>query len=239
MIYNLIKRIFDFLLALFTVVVLLPLFIIVVIILNFTAEREVFFFQKRMGLNNKLFKMLKFATMLKNSWEIGSKSITTRDDPRVTKFGKLLRRTKINELPQIINVLLGDMSIVGPRPLPNSSFMKYSENVQNKIYKNKPGITGLGSLVFRDEEKIISLVTKYNSDPMEFYKHYIYPYKGLLEIYYFNNKSFSLDLKIIFSTAIKIIFSEFSIEQKMFKNLPIKPSILDPVFLKKKLHNEK
>ena len=203
MIYKLIKRLFDLILSISTLVIFIPLFFLVILILKISDEKEVFFYQKRLGLNNKEFKMMKFATMIKNSWDIGSKSITTRNDPRVTKFGRILRFTKINEFPQIINVIIGDMSIVGPRPLPESSFLKYNKNVREKIYKNKPGITGLGSLVFRDEEKIISIVTKYDLDPMLFYKQHIYPFKGALELYYFHNKSFWVDFKIIFVTALK------------------------------------
>jgi lipopolysaccharide/colanic/teichoic acid biosynthesis glycosyltransferase len=239
MIYKLIKRIFDLILSISTLIIFIPLFAVVILILKISDEGEVFFYQKRLGFNYKEFMMIKFATMKKNSWKIGSKSITTRNDPRVTKFGRVLRLTKINEFPQIINVIVGNMSIVGPRPLPESSFLKYNKQVREKLYINKPGITGLGSLVFRDEEKIISIVAKYNLDPMIFYKQHIYPFKGALELYYFHNKSFWVDFKIIFATALKIVLSSFKIENIFFKKLPVKPSILDPTNLKKKLDNGK
>jgi len=111
---------------------------------------------------------------------MGTGSITLQNDPRVTKFGSFLRKTKINELPQIINILKGDISLVGPRPLVTKTFIAYSEDVQSKIYNIKPGLMGIGSIIFRDEESIISSVK--DQDPHEFYKRVIAPYKGELEI---------------------------------------------------------
>ena len=115
--YKILKRSFDLITASVALILFLPVLIPAIIILKFTGEQEVFYFQKRIGYNNRPFMIWKFATMLKNSPNTGTGEITLRNDPRVTKFGKLLRLTKINELPQIINVFLGDMSIVGPRPL--------------------------------------------------------------------------------------------------------------------------
>ena len=131
--YKITKRIIDILIAAITLVVLSPVLIICMIILLFTGEHEVFFFQKRVGYKNKIFDIWKFATMLKNSPNMGTGEITLRNDPRVMKFGRFLRITKLNELPQIINVLKGDMSIVGPRPLMSVSFKQYPEGVQQII----------------------------------------------------------------------------------------------------------
>ncbi len=142
--------------------------------------------------------------MLKNSMNIGTGSITLQNDPRVTKIGSFLRKTKINELPQIINILKGDISLVGPRPLVTKTFTAYNEEVQSKIYNVKPGLTGIGSIIFRDEESIISAVT--DEDPHEFYKRIIAPYKGELEMWYQSNNSFFLDLQLIFMTAWVILF---------------------------------
>ena len=113
---------------------------------------------------------------------IGTGSITLQNDPRVTKIGSFLRKTKINELPQIINILKGDISLVGPRPLVTKTFSAYTAEVQSKIYNVKPGLTGIGSIIFRDEESIISAVK--DEDPHEFYKRVIAPYKGELEMWY-------------------------------------------------------
>jgi lipopolysaccharide/colanic/teichoic acid biosynthesis glycosyltransferase len=183
--------------------------------LRFSAEGEVFYLQSRKGLNNSNFYIYKFATMLKDSELIGSGSITLQNDFRVTKIGKILRKTKINELPQLFNILKGDISIVGPRPLVDSTFYAYSENIQKNIYNVKPGLTGIGSIFFRDEEKIIS--NSNISNPHEFYKDKIAPIKGELEIWYQKNSSIGLDLKIIFITACIVVFPSSSILNNSFK----------------------
>jgi lipopolysaccharide/colanic/teichoic acid biosynthesis glycosyltransferase len=153
--------------------------------------------------------------MLKNSPNIGTGEITLRNDPRVTSVGKWLRITKINELPQIINVFKGDMSIVGPRPLMEVSFKLYPPEVQEKIYNSPPGMTGIGSLIFRDEEKIVSDA----EDPKAMYAK-IYPYKGALELWYQQHASLYTDFMIIFLTAWSILFPKNQLVNKVFKNLP-------------------
>ena len=216
--YKFSKRILDILVSSVTLIFLLPIFIPIIIILKFTAEGEVFYFQQRYGLNNSKFQIFKFATMLKNSMAMGTGSITLQNDPRVTKFGSFLRKTKINELPQIINILKGDISLVGPRPLVTKTFLAYDQKVQSKIYNIKPGLTGIGSIFFRDEESIISEDT--DEDPHQFYKRVIAPYKGELEMWYQENRTFSLDLKLIFMTAWVIIVPNSELYRKWFKNLP-------------------
>jgi lipopolysaccharide/colanic/teichoic acid biosynthesis glycosyltransferase len=213
--YKLIKRLTDILIATFALILLSPLLIPSIIILLLTGEHEVFYFQKRIGYKNSYFNIWKFATMAKNSPNMGTGEITLRNDPRVTKFGKLLRITKINELPQIINIFKGDMSIVGPRPLMEVSFKQYPDEVQQKIYNCKPGMTGIGSLIFRDEEKIVSDAT----DPKAMYKN-IYLYKGELELWYQKNASLYTDFMIIFLTAWSILFPKNNLTNKTFKDLP-------------------
>lgn len=216
--YKVIKRFCDVIMALVALIVFLPLMLIVCIILLFTNEHEVFYRQKRIGFRNKPFYIWKFATMVKNSPNLGTGEITLRNDPRVTSVGKILRKTKINELPQILNVLIGEMSIVGPRPLMEVSFNLFDEETKNKIYSVRPGITGIGSLVFRDEEKILSEA----KDPKALYRA-IYPYKASLEDWYLQNISFSTDAIIIGMTAWAIIFpgSGHKIDV-MFKDLPVR-----------------
>ncbi|MBL0145273.1 MAG: sugar transferase [Chitinophagaceae bacterium] len=213
--YNIIKRIFDILIASIALILLSPILIPSIIILLFTGEKEVFYFQKRVGFKNKLFNIWKFATMLKNSPNIGTGEITLRNDPRVTGFGKILRMTKVNELPQIINVFKGDMSIVGPRPLMEVSVKLYPEEIRNKIYNVKPGMTGIGSLIFRDEEKIISDA----ANPKAMYAT-IYPYKGALEMWYQRHASLYTDFMIVFLTAWSIISPQNQLVHKVFKDLP-------------------
>lgn len=216
--YNLIKRFFDMLVSFIVLVILTPFFILVSLLLLFTGENEILYFQERIGYQNKKFKIWKFATMIKNSLLLGSGSITTVNDFRVTKVGKYLRKSKINELPQIINILKGDISIVGPRPLVENIFLFYPEEYRNKIYNVKPGLTGIGSIIFRDEESIISSVT--SEKPLDYYKRVISPYKGELEMWYQSKRSFILDFKLIFLTAWVIIFPDTRIYEKWFKDLP-------------------
>ena len=215
--YKFLKRLTDIIIAGLALIILSPILIIAIIILSITGEHEVFFFQKRIGYKNKPFYIWKFATMLKNSPQIGTGHITLRNDPRVTWFGKFLRITKINELPQIINVFKGDMTIVGPRPLMESGFNLYSAEIKNKIYNVKPGMTGIGSLIFRDEEKMISA----SDDPIATYNA-ISPFKGALEMWYQKNASLYTDFMIIFLTAWSILFPNNTLQNKIFKDLPAK-----------------
>jgi len=155
--------------------------------------------------------------MLKDSPNMGTGSITLRNDSRITPMGGFLRKTKINELPQIFNVLKGDMSVVGPRPLVDKTFNAYPEHIQKVVYNSKPGITGIGSIVFRDEEKEIS---DSPMPPHDYYAQHVAPYKGELEMWYQNNKSFTTDFLLIFLTVWVIIFSESNLVEKVFKDLP-------------------
>ena len=216
--YSLSKRLLDVIVSIIALTLLLPLFIPIIILLRITAEGEIFYFQERIGLKNSRFQIWKFATMLKNSMNMGTGSITLQNDFRVTPIGKILRKTKINELPQIINILKGDISLVGPRPLVTKTFSAYTEEIQSKIYNVKPGLTGIGSIVFRDEESLISAVK--DEDPHEFYKRVIAPYKGELEMWYQSHKSFILDLQLIFMTAWVILSPESRLYEKWFKDLP-------------------
>lgn len=221
--YKIIKRFFDFLSSFIALLILSPLLIPIVIALMLTGEGYVFYFQKRRGLKNQYFDIWKFATMLKNSPNIGTGSITLRNDPRVTPVGKYLRKSKINELPQLINVLLGSMSVVGPRPLVDKTFFAYPEDIRDLVYIEKPGITGIGSIVFRDEERLISAS---DMEPHTFYEQHIAPYKGALEIWYQKNISFYTDLMIILLTIWVILFPESDLHFKIFKDLPKRPLAL-------------
>ena len=218
-----IKRLIDLFISTFALLLLSPLFLIVIIILRFTGEGEVFYFQERLGFLNKKFNIIKFATMLKNSPNMGSGSLTLRGDPRVLPFGNFLRKSKINELPQIFNVIIGNMSIVGPRPQMQVDFDKFPVDIRNEIYKSQPGITGIGSIIFRDEEKWIC---DFDGDKHKFYKDKIAPYKAEVEIWYYQNQSVLIDLKLVFLTAWVIVFPNSNVVYKMFESLPEKPSHL-------------
>jgi lipopolysaccharide/colanic/teichoic acid biosynthesis glycosyltransferase len=204
-------------------IILLPL----IIALKLTGEGEILYKQKRVGYLNRPFYVYKFATMLKNSLNMGTGVVTLDNDPRFTPLGKFLRKSKINELPQLVNVLLGDMSFVGPRPLlKQQSFDFYPQEVQEKIYKSKPGITGIGSLVMRDEERILADIHSQGSDPHVFYQKTLYPYKGQLELFYQKHRGFWTDIKILLATALAIIAPRTDWAKVFFKNLPVRPDSL-------------
>jgi lipopolysaccharide/colanic/teichoic acid biosynthesis glycosyltransferase len=218
------KRFFDIALSAVAIAVLLPFLIPVIIGLLLTGEHYVFYFQERIGYKTRPFSIWKFATMLKNSPNLPGGLHTTRRDPRLMPLGGFLRKTKINEIPQLVNILKGDMSIVGPRPLVKKNFDPYPEHVKAKIYNVRPGLTGIGSILFRDEEKLLS---ETKLDPKEYYARYISPYKGELELWYQSHLSFYTDFMLIFLTAWVIFFPKSDLIFKIFKNLPARPEHLD------------
>jgi len=213
----------DIIIALLAMIVLSPLLIPVMLILWATGEHYVFYGQNRIGYKNRVFKIWKFATMLKASPSLGSGSITLRSDPRVLPFGRFLRKTKINELPQIFNILIGDMTLVGPRPLMKVDFEKYSADIQSVIYNTRPGLTGIASIVFSDEEQYY---TGEITDPHEYDRKYIAPYKGALEQWYQLHCSAMTDIKIIVLTAWIILSPQSKLIYKFFSDLPPKPGHL-------------
>ncbi len=215
--YKIVKRVFDFIFSFLAILILSPLFILIIILLLFTGEHEVFYWQERIGYLNKPFRIMKFATMLTNSPNLGHGDVTIRNDPRITLVGKFLRMSKINELPQLFNIFTGEMSFVGPRPLVRAGFERYSEELQRKVYNVKPGLTGIGSIVFRDEELII---TQSSLPPHECYREIILPYKGALELWYQDHQSFYTDLMILFLTAWYILFPKSGLVYKVFPGLP-------------------
>lgn len=217
------KRIVDIFLSAIAIVILLPFWIPIMLILLLTGEHEVFYFQKRIGYKNKEFYIWKHATMLKNSEKMKGGLHTTRKDPRVLPFGAFLRKTKINELPQLINIFKGDMSIIGPRPLVDKTFTPYPKHVQENIYNVKPGLTGIGSIIFRDEE---SLLSETKMIPQEYYAKHISPYKGELELWYQENLTAWTDIKLVFCTAWVMLFPLSNLPFQIFKGLPAKPEEL-------------
>jgi len=221
--YPFLKRTLDLVAAGAGLIVCAPLFLVVIPLLRFTAEGEVWYRQKRIGYKNRPFYILKFATMLKDSPNMLTGSLTLRNDPRVTPVGKYLRISKLNELPQIINVLKGDMSLVGPRPQMEVDFKAFPEHVQERIYDARPGITGIGSIVFRDEERIIS---ESPLAPRACYERWIAPYKGELELWYLKNRSIYTDLVILFLTFWYIFFPESELVYRVFPDLPERPVFL-------------
>ena len=216
--YRYLKRFFDVSISFILIILLLPILILISILLRFSEEGEVLYLQRRLGHHNKYFHIYKFATMLKNSENIGTGTITLRNDFRVTKFGKILRKTKLNELPQLFNIFIGDISFVGPRPLLKKTFDNYPDYIKKRIYLSKPGLTGIGSIFFRDEELMLSSIN--NESPQNYYKRVIAPYKGKLELWYLENCSFLIDFKLILLTAFVVLFPKIKLNSNLFKNLP-------------------
>lgn len=212
-------RALDIILSGLALVALSPLLLPLAAILRFTGEGEVFFVQSRVGRNGEHFGLYKFATMLKDSPNMGAGTVTLKDDPRVLPVGKFLRKTKINELPQLLNIFLGDMSIVGPRPQTRRCFDAFPERSQAAIMQVRPGLSGLGSIAFRGEEDMMDA----SSDPDRYYDDVIMPYKGLLEEWYVAHESLSIYIKAILTTVVVVLSPSSQIFWRIFVDLPTPP----------------
>ena len=193
--YRVIKRILNLLCSFVGVIVLSPFFLIISIFIKGTSKGPVFFVHERVGLNGKKFKLIKFRTMVNNAEEMiasfspeqkkeWEENYKLKDDPRITKIGKFLRRTSLDELPQLINILKGDMSIVGPRPVVDEELNWYGDK-KDKLLSVKPGLTGWWAVNGRSNVP--------------------YPERCDLELYYVDHISFALDAKIILKTLGAII----------------------------------
>ncbi len=215
-------RFFDIFFSTLGLLFFFPLLIVVAMILRFSGEGEIFFLQERVGRNKKIFNIFKFATMLKDSPKIGTGTISIKNDPRVLPVGKILRRTKINELPQLLNILVGDMSIIGPRPLTLESFDLYTSDSQQVIKTVKPGLSGIGSIVFRGEEDIMNS----SKASINFYENVIAPYKGKLEEWYVLNKSLYTYFLAILVTIWTVLVPNTKMIWIVFKDLPKPPEEL-------------
>ena len=218
--YKIVKRAMDIVLSGMAILVLSPLLVPIMIALKCTGEHDIFYGQTRIGRGNGHFKIWKFATMLRNSPNMAGGLHTTHGDPRVLPFGKFLRITKINELPQLFNIFLGDMSIVGPRPLVDKTFAPYSDEVKARIYNVKPGLTGIGSVVFRDEETLLTDCAKKGMSIDEAYAKVVSPYKGALEMWYQDHMGLWTDFWLIFLTAWVIVFPKSELMNVIFRDLP-------------------
>jgi len=193
------KRYFDLSVSIVSLVILLPVFLLVAVAIKLEDGGPVFFFQERVGRNFSTFKVVKFRTMTTDP-QVAGPLVTSENDKRITKVGKILRKLKIDELPQIFNVLRGEMSIVGPRPeVPK--YVKLFEKEYRKLLTVRPGMTGYASVVFRNEEQILSRYT----EPETAYVTGILPKKIKLELIYVSRVSFIFDIKIFLWTFLKVI----------------------------------
>lgn len=215
-------RAFDIIFASLALIFLAPLLIPVIIALKLTGEGELFFTQKRIGKNQEVFELFKFATMLKNSEHIGTGTVTVKDDPRILPFGKFLRKTKINELPQLVNILLGQMSLIGPRPQDKRCFDAFPEHMHATITSVAPGLSGIGSIIFRNEEEMIDG----SADPDSFYDNLVMPYKAELEAWFVTNRSIKLYFLLILATLVAVAMPDQLKTWKWFRGLPKPPEEL-------------
>ena len=189
------KRILDILFSIFVLIVLFPIWVLVAILIKLTSKGPIFFIQDRPGKNKNIFKVYKFRTMKPGSERMIKGKEVLNDDDRVTKIGKFLRRTKIDEIPQVINILKGDMSLVGPRPERIASLNDYDEEISKRL-NVRPGITGLAQV---SGNIYLDLNDRYRFD-----------------VYYVEHYSFLLDIKIIVRTFLVVILGE-----DRFKNKPL------------------
>ena len=191
------KRLFDITTSLIGLIVLFPVFIIVSVLVKISSEGEVLFVQPRIGKNGKVFQMIKFRSM--SVIQSSDSTISVKGDLRITKFGAFFRKYKIDELPELFNVLRGDMSIVGPRP-DVSGYADKLEGEDVLVLELRPGITGPASLKYANEEDILAL----QEDPVKYNDEVIYPDKVKLNLDYYHNNNLWIDIKIIFATIFRI-----------------------------------
>ncbi len=194
-----IKRLFDFTTSFFGLILLSPLFLFIALWVKLDSQGPVFFRQDRVGLRGKIFEIHKFRTMKVSSESKGK--LTVGKDNRITKSGRFLRKYKVDELPQLIDVILGKMSLVGPRPEVKEFIDIYSLDIRNKVLSVRPGITDMASIKMVDENEILG---KYE-DPKQAYIDIILPIKQKHYLDYVNNHNIWFDLKIIFLTLKKIV----------------------------------
>ena len=178
----------------------------------------------RIGKGGRPFKVLKFATMLRDSPNMAGGLYTSKNDPRLLPMGKFLRKTKINELPQLINILLGQMSVIGYRPLVEKEYSRYSEYVKKSIMDCTPGLSGIGSIVFRNEEELLQKFESHEEKD-RFYYETIMPYKGNLEVWYVNHKNVFTYFKLIILTIEAVIKGDCN--WRKLKEIPKEPKELE------------
>lgn len=197
---NIAKRTFDLFFSLIGIIITIPILILVSIMIKLTSKGPIIFKQERVGKNKKIFYIYKFRTMTDYDDKASDRQVTVINDQRITRIGRILRKYKIDELPQLYNVLKGDMSFVGPRP-EVKKYVKFYEEEYDEILKIKPGITDLASIEYIDENTIIS---KY-SDPEKIYIEEVLPKKLMLNKRYIEEMSIKNDILIILKTIKKII----------------------------------
>lgn len=197
--YERLKRGLDILLSSLGLIILAPVFMAIALILVLSGSR-VIFSQERVGQSGKIFKIYKFETMQADAHLTGP-LVSRRDDPRSTRIGRLLRTSKLNELPQLLNVLKGDMSMVGPRPEVLKYVQTWPPEIKKKILSRQPGITGYATLLFREEDKLLETINDFEG----VYINKILPKKLQIELSYIEHQGIGLDLRILVLTVLSLL----------------------------------
>ena len=219
---DIVARASDLFLAGSALVLISPLFLALIFVLSFTGEGVIFYRQRRIGRGGRPFELLKFATMVENAAAMGAGELTLPNDPRVLPVGRFLRKTKLNELPQLINILAGELSVIGPRPQTEHYFNVFSPEQRACIASVRPGLSGAGSVIFRDEEEIFAKV----ADPVAFDHLVIMPYKGTIECWFVENRSVTLYFELLLTTALVVALPGANFHRRLLARVPQPPAEL-------------
>lgn len=214
-----VKRIFDIIVSLLAFIVLLPFYLIISILIKLDSPGKIFYCQTRVTTYGRVFKIYKFRTMIENADKIGS-LVTVNKDPRITRVGRVLRKFRLDETPQIINIIKGDMSFVGTRP----EVQKYVDAYTDEMYATlllPAGVTSLASVFYKDEEKLLSE----SGDTDSTYINEILPDKMLYNLEYINKFNFFYDIKLMVMTVLAVCGVEFSAEIKTLEPLEEKQNV--------------
>ncbi len=209
------KRLFDIVAAGLGLIALSPYFLIVAIMVKLDSRGPIFYGGRRVGLGGKIFLMYKFRSMVTDAEKRGP-AVTYGEDPRITRVGRLLRQARLDEFPQLWNVLRGQMSLVGPRPESVYYYERYTDE-QKKIFQVKPGMTGITQIRFRHEEEMLTNPATIDQDYLE----KVLPPKVELDLWYIRNQSFWLDIKLIFETLWVVVLRD-----RFVKSTP--PEVANP-----------
>ena len=213
--YPFLKRGADIIFSILGILISAPLLLISIFLIFTSGETSPLYVSYRIGKDGELFRMFKLRTMSRT--RLSKSPLTAYNDNRINFFGRFLSFSKIDELPQFFNILNGDLSFVGPRPMLPEVYIFYSDKTRKKLNKIRPGVTGIGSIVFRNES---DLFKKVKGSHESFYKDNIAPAKADLELWYTKNRSFVIDFKILALTMVALFFGQVKSLKRHFKNLP-------------------
>ena len=213
--YPFLKRGADIIFSILGILISAPLLLISIFLIFTSGETSPLYISYRIGKDGVLFRMFKLRTMSRT--RLSKSPLTAYNDNRINFFGRFLRFSKIDELPQFFNILNGDLSFVGPRPMLPEVYIFYSDKTRKKLNKIRPGVTGIGSIVFRNES---DLFKKVKGSHESFYKDNIAPAKAELELWYTKNRSFVIDFKILVFTMVALFYGKVKSLKRHFKNLP-------------------